>query len=353
MSLHIIDKYTINRELPANYVEGELDFCKSEFTYDTFDIRIVNLKNSIVNYRGFAYEMNKLMLNKHSLLEPDHYKEQLFKKYYLKNVFLKKKRRLGNGKFLLAFDDWSNWHYHWFCDVLPRLYSIKSLLKDYILLLPNSAYVKSVGLESLTFFDFKPADIEFIDESELVKVKNLSIITHTCLTGYTNDKILQQMQAFIQTKMNYGSTTKKLYVTRENASYRKVLNESAVLEVVKENGYEVVKFEDMNWRDQILNASSAQSMVSIHGAGLTNMMFMSKGSSILEFRRDKIFHNQCFWHLASALKLNYYYLFGTPDNDELVIEGGDCCNLTIDTEKLNETLIKMSNDQNKGKISTS
>jgi hypothetical protein len=353
MSSNVLDEYTINRESPANYVEGELDFCKNEFSYNTFDVRIINLKNSIVNYRGFAYESHKLALNKYSLLEPDHYKEQLLKRHYLKNVLFKRKRNLGNDKFLLAFDDWSNWHYHWFCDVLPRLYSIKDLLKDYILLLPNSEYVKSVGLESLTFFGLNPAGIEFINELELVRARNLSIITHTCLTGYTNDKILLQMQAFIETKINYRSVTKKLYVTRENAKYRKVLNESAVLEIVKENGYEVVKFEEMNWREQVLNASSAQSIVSLHGAGLTNMIFMSKGSSVLEFRRDKIFHNQCFWHLASALKLNYYYLFGTPDNDELVIEGGDCCNLTINTEKLHETLIKMSNDQNKRKISTS
>jgi capsular polysaccharide biosynthesis protein len=342
MSQHILDKYTIYREKPVNYVEGELDFCKNEFSYQTFDVRIIELKNCVVNYRGFAYEQKKLMLNRFSLLDDKPYTKFLNQKHYIKKVLFKKKRNLDREKYLLAFDDWSNSHYHWFCDVLPRLFSIKELIKDYILLVPESEYVKNIGLASLDFFELKPAGIEFIKDTELIKVKDLSIVTHTCATGYTNDKVMQQMQDFIKIKLNHKIAEKKIYVTRDKARYRKVLNEFEVWDVVKSNGYEVVRFEDLSWKEQILKCASVKSMVSIHGAGLVNTMFMPKGGSVLEFRRDKIYHNQCFWHLSTALKLDYYYLFGQPDNDDLVLEGGDCCNLTIDPKKLNQILLQIN-----------
>ncbi|MDN3587414.1 glycosyltransferase family 61 protein [Pedobacter aquatilis] len=259
---------------------------------------------------------------------------------------IKKKRKLDNRRYLLAFDDWSNAHYHWFCDVLPRLFSIKEFLKDFIILLPKTEYVLNIGLESLDFFELKPAGVEFIEENELLKVKNLSIVTHTCLTGYTNDKIMKDIQNYIGGKLKNEANLSKIYITRDQARYRKVLNEDYIQDVVKSNGYEIVRFEDMSWKEQILKAASSKSIVSIHGAGLVNTMFMPKYGSVLEFRRDKIYHNQCFWHLADALDLKYYYLFGEPDNENLVIEGGDCCNLAIEPDKLNNLLLNMEINYN-------
>jgi len=345
MITSILDGYTINRKMPNNYVEGELDFCKREFTYETYNVRLLELKNCIVNKKGFVYEQNKFMLNKLSLLDEKRYTHLLNVKHYFKKVLLKKKRTLGDGKYLLVHDEWTNEHYHWFCDLLPRLFAVKEIVKDHILLLPDSNYVRNIGLQSLDFFDLQPAGIEFIKDDELLKVKNLSLITHTCLTGYINDVLIQNMKSFIDNKIQYSQLTEsKIYVTRDKARYRKVLNELEIWDVVRNRGYEIVRFEDLSWKDQIIQAASAKSLVTIHGAGLVNTMFMPKNGSVLEFRRNKIYHNQCFWHLSAALKLNYYYLFGTPDNDELVIEGGDSCNLTIDPLKLDSVLQIMENN---------
>lgn len=339
MTQRILKKYIINRKMPVNYIEGELDFCREEFSYETYEVNLLELKNCVVNKHGFVYEKNKFMLNKLSLLDEKRYADVLNVKHYIKKVFVKKKRSLGSGKYLLVHDEWTSNHYHWFCDLLPRIFAVKHIVKDYILLLPDSDYVKGVGLQSLAFFGIEPAGIEFLKDNELVNVKNLSLVTHTALTGYINDVILQDMRSFLSTKIQYDSLKQKnIYVTRDEARYRKVLNEIEIREVVKNRGYEIVRFEDLNWKDQVMQSASAKSMVSMHGAGLVNSLFMPKNGSVLEFRRDKIYHNQCFWHLAGALNLNYYYLFGVPDNDKLVLEGGDSCNLTINPHKLDKLL---------------
>lgn len=342
MTHNILDKYTINRKMPVNYIEGELDFCKKEFSYQTYDVKLLELKNCVVNKRGFVYEQSKLMLNKLSLLDEKRYTDLLNVKHYVKKVLVRKKRSVGNAKYLLVHDDWTSNHYHWFCDLLPRIFAVRNIVKDHILLLPDSDYVRKIGLQSLEFFGLEPAGIEFIKDDELVKVKNLSLVTHTALTGYINDMIIQDMRSFLNTKINYDKLPKNnIYVTRDRASYRKVLNEIEIWDVVRSRGYEVVRFEDLSWKDQVIQSASANSLVTLHGAGLVNTIFMPHNGSVLEFRRDKIYHNQCFWHLAGALNLNYYYLFGTPDNDELVLEGGDSCNLTINPIKLDSILQSM------------
>jgi capsular polysaccharide biosynthesis protein len=52
----------------------------------------------------------------------------------------------------------------------------------------------------------------------------------------------------------------------------------------------------------------------VHGAGLTNMMFMSKGSKILEIRGKGDSSNNCFFSLASDLEMKYYYFLSDTEN---------------------------------------
>ena len=85
------------------------------------------------------------------------------------------------------------------------------------------------------------------------------------------------------------------------------MNESEVKALFVSKGYEIISFEGLSLEDQISICSKTKTMASIHGAGLTNMIFMPEGSNILEFRRSKKFVNQCYWHLAGALNHQYYY----------------------------------------------
>lgn len=326
--------------MPKNYRDGELNFCKQEFSYRTLDISLVECKNSFVNYKGFAYD-GYFRINAQSLLSPDYYRGHFTLKHYLKKVLLKKKRNLpSNSKYLLAFDEWGSAHYHWFCDTLPRIYSVRNILNDYYLLLPaHSAYIECVALETLRLLDLTPKGIEYVKYGELLRVESLTLVTRAGMPGYTNDGLMKLLSEEILSAMNLKgiTTSKKLYISREGADFRKVLNEKEVQQVVKSFGYEVIKYEEMSIREQIEITAHAHAIVSIHGAGLTNMMFMQPGSNVLEFRRDRIYHNQCFWHLADALNHNYFYLFGEPDNESLALEA-DGCNLTIDTSKLAKVL---------------
>ena len=328
----ILPAYQVNRNAPHNYVVGDLDECISEFSYKTYDVIIETYRSCIVTYEGVVYK-NLIQLVDDSLVGPK-LRDQYSTKRILKEIIKLKKIILSpNEKYLLAFDNWSIGQYHFITEVLTRLILFKNELPAYTLLLSDNNYVKTIGLELFHFFGLKPKKIHWIKRGELCLASTIDFISHVSLGGYMNDKVISQLQSEIKPPIPCSDVIRKrIYVSRENASYRKVLNEQEVVNFFKNRGYEIVRFEELTLMEQITICMQSEIMVSMHGAGLTNMLFMPKGSAVMEFRRSKIFVNQCYWHLADALNHTYFYFYGNPDS-EIPIEG-DGCNLYIPLDKL-------------------
>ncbi|GAB3195610.1 capsular polysaccharide biosynthesis protein [Pontibacter aydingkolensis] len=334
----LLNKYRIKRKKPQNYTDGELDFCKYEFEYDTNDVVFKTHQYCSLSYKGIVYKyLFKLDSSTlvHEIFKP--------KTSTIIHDLLSKKKKfiLDNSKYLLVYDEWSSNHYHWLIEVVARLWLIKSKIHEYKIILPNNQYISEVGLQILDLLELKPKAFVFIQPDEIFLFKKLSIVSLPCSTGRINDLIIQNISEAFRRKYDYqlAAAYKKVYITREGAINRKVLNELEVIRVLKSRGFEIIRFEELSLYDQFLLASSTKIMVSIHGAGLVNMLLMPRGAAVLEFRRDKIYHNQCYWHLADSIGLKYFYLFGNPDSDN-VIEGKGC-NLTIDIDKLLYTIDKI------------
>jgi capsular polysaccharide biosynthesis protein len=326
--------YIINRRQPVNYTVGDLDECITEFRYPTYNVEFLKLKYCFVSIDGSVYS-NGIHLVKESLVGPKHYNDYPLRRR-LREIYKFDKVYLDNNeKYLIVSDAWSVGHYHWITEVLTRLILIKQDLGSYTLLLPDVDYVRSIGIATLNVIGLKPKSIIFIKHQQLYFAKTLYLISQVALTGYINDGIMQNLKSEIDHSIFKNTSinpNKKIYVSREKAKIRKVLNESEVKELFVSKGYDIITFEGLLLEEQIKICRQTRTMASIHGAGLTNMVFMPEGSNILEFRRSKKFVNQCYWHLADALNHQYYYIFGEPDSD-LQIEGGGC-NLTIPITKL-------------------
>jgi hypothetical protein len=105
-----------------------------------------------------------------------------------------------------------------------------------------------------------------------------------------------------------------LYISRKK-SLRSPRNESQLIEVLEENGVEIVFAEDMSMHQQIVKFSSARLLIGLHGAGLSNQVWMKPGMYVLEIL-DKAYFNICFEALAKVSGLNYESItFDTSNSD--------------------------------------
>jgi capsular polysaccharide biosynthesis protein len=123
-------------------------------------------------------------------------------------------------------------------------------------------------------------------------------------------------------------TGRKVYISRAKALRRKVANEQEVIALLKQFGYEIHCMEDLTFTDQVKLMMQSSHLVSIHGAGLTNMLFMQEGSQILElyldpYRYNKIPFSKSYFRLAGILNHNYYYLFSDPVGNNNTIYDAD------------------------------
>ena len=95
-----------------------------------------------------------------------------------------------------------------------------------------------------------------------------------------NDSI-KILKKFINPKTNV-EISKKIYVTREESSYRKILNEGDVITILREKGYKVINPQLYEIDEQIEIFSNAEKIIAPHGSNLANIIFCKPGTEIIE-----------------------------------------------------------------------
>ena len=78
----------------------------------------------------------------------------------------------------------------------------------------------------------------------------------------------------------------KLYITRQNSNYRKILNESDVIGLFKQNNFQIINPYNYEIKEQINLFSKADIIVSPTGSNLANIIFCRKGTKIYEIAPD-------------------------------------------------------------------
>jgi capsular polysaccharide biosynthesis protein len=115
----------------------------------------------------------------------------------------------------------------------------------------------------------------------------------------------------VRSKISFNPT-RKLYISRSRAMIRKLSNESQIIELLKKYEFEVVYLENMSLMEQINLFSSAKVVLSVHGAGLTNILFCDKRVNVIElFPKDTYETLNHYYRLANYLGMNYFMLEGS------------------------------------------
>jgi hypothetical protein len=101
----------------------------------------------------------------------------------------------------------------------------------------------------------------------------------------------------------------RLYLSRRQAPYRKLRNEAELIATLETHGFISVTLETLSLLDQAALLAAATAVVSIHGAGLTNLVFCDPGTRVLELFSPH-YHPITYECLCQLQQLEYRRILG-------------------------------------------
>jgi capsular polysaccharide biosynthesis protein len=122
----------------------------------------------------------------------------------------------------------------------------------------------------------------------------------------TPTRITSLRNAFLGEAQGTKNGGRRMYLSREGAK-REVLNEAEVRQVVSSYDLEVIESMPVDVEEQIRMFSEASLIVSPHGSGLTNLVWCSPGTRVIELFTAS-FLSHLYSHISHVLRLRHVYL---------------------------------------------
>lgn len=251
-----------------------------------------------------------------------------------------KKVPLAQGTtYFSLLDHWGHEYYHWMAETLPRLELALRHLKDVTVILSERHLKHEFVRESLKYFPVKTA---------VLPVKSYAQVPALHFTDFPGPSDYHRKDLLHALRRRFAPTIqqpkRRIYLSRAKARFRTITNEQEVSQFLKNYGFETIYAEDYRWPDQIALFAEASHLVTIHGAGLSNILFMPEGSHVMEIRKSDYGKNNAgepntstlcntYYHMAGELGLTYSALLSsspTPDGNY------GYSDLTVDLRALKE-----------------
>ncbi|HEV7684841.1 MAG TPA: glycosyltransferase family 61 protein [Pyrinomonadaceae bacterium] len=304
----LLPESVAQRPLPHNFQKSDLQLFNHELERLIPASRLLEFSNVQASRDGILFKSLSLLPESFAFpANRELWKRRSLIRFFVDNYLLRRTRAARRDALWIT-DDWSYGYFHWLTDVLMRLYVVRERVNEFVLLLP-------VAYETLDFVQaslkcFGVTDVDYARQNEVIRCRRLFMPTHTAPSGHYNEAAIRGVRALL---LNcYGAAesrgnSERVYVSRGRAPKRRILNEEPVREVLEEFGFETIYAEDYSFAQQVEIFSRARYIVANHGAGLTNMLFARDGGNVLELRHHTDAINNCYFTLAAALGLNYFY----------------------------------------------
>lgn len=220
---------------------------------------------------------------------------------------------------LFATDEFSNGFFHWICDVLPRLEamdrSARGESETRTLVVPAMASFPCV---TASLAAFRLGGVRILGSREKALCEDLLWIPPVAPTGNYRPELMDAVRTRFRSFYSEAGGAGRLFISRSKAARRRIHNEEQILPVLRDQGFTVLSAEDLPLEDQVRRIGAASILVGNHGAGLTHMLWMRPGTCVVELRRRGDRWNNCYFSLASALGIRYFYMLcdaATPRGD--------------------------------------
>lgn len=218
------------------------------------------------------------------------------------------------GRYFSVLMEWANSgnYYHWVHDCIGRLFGvIERLPSDVQFIVP--ANLNGYQRETLALVGIEPARSIPYDGSELWELEELYFTPPTVYSGQGLPEMAQWLRelAWARYGLNPTKGTRRIFISRRRAARRFITNEAEVENFLQPFGFETCIAEELDWAGQVKLFADAEIVFSLHGAGLTNLLFAPPGATLIElFPPNFPFGYYCYWALCCALGHAHWYFVG-------------------------------------------
>jgi hypothetical protein len=232
----------------------------------------------------------------------------------------------------------------WWLDVVSKYYLFDRVFEVHGLEHKARRYVlptwtrpfQSATLDALALHDTQPASAQPIIHGDLFMTPGLTFhggqrISAEVL-GFRSFALKHAQQAPDFPRLSF-SPPSRLYISREKTRMRRVLNEDELFSLLADHGFQKVLLEDYSVSEQIELFRSTRYIVSPHGAGLTNILFCSPGTSLLEIFPRGGLHSSAFMRLATLLDIDYSFFCGRSVENKASLKNPNNADISCDMQQ--------------------
>jgi len=224
-------------------------------------------------------------------------------------------------------------YYHWMIETVPKIRYLREFMAEHetpVTLLIRSDAPPYVT-ETLELLNWPRSRVRHA-ETAIHRIPKLLIPSYpergTSDLTWIKDEILDQARA--DRSDNYTTADESgnnVYVSRDSAIERRVVNEDEVVDVLSEFGFSKYRLEERSVAENVRLFADADVIVGPHGAGLTDILF-SEDATLIELFGEKV--KKPYRKLADAVAVDYEWMHCTPETTDMV----------VDTEELTERVAR-------------
>lgn len=195
-------------------------------------------------------------------------------------------------------------YFHFFNDILNKIWLIFEI--DNYKKIPVLVGHKTYNTKWFKFLiqNKEFASINWIIQSSGTYIKTQEVIFINPMP-YSKDYFSRLRNLEIIDTNIVKKSNLKIFLNRTVSSGRYISNFKDIENILLKYNFKIIDTSNMKISEQIRLFSSISFLISIHGAGETNIIFASKGIRFLEILPSNRIACQYYW-LAKSLELNYY-----------------------------------------------
>jgi capsular polysaccharide biosynthesis protein len=227
-----------------------------------------------------------------------------------------------SGTMAYLSNTWVDNYYHWMQLTLPllRLYEKLSpaLKPDYYYI--GESRLQGVQLETLARLGIRPNQIirEAASADRLLAAFYLHRPQHAGarFRDIWGHEFVRNLFWPVTPKPD---GPKRIYLTRRDAGIRRLSNEDELVEYLRGDGFVPITLSGMSVAHQAEFFAGAEYIVAVHGAALTNLLFVQDGTKLVEIFPAG-YEDAGHYAAATYRRLNYAYLLAAYSGKDIRID---------------------------------